>query len=107
MSVYVQIYDNDGAFTIYQITEFVAVNGENSNLESIMNRLLARDPRFSSNQILNEGSYLGSINEIQSLTSLLNEQSLKDTLALMSTPIFPKKYGVPQDYSYIKPVKGR
>ena len=85
MSVYAQIYDSDGAFTIYEFPERVKVIPDiMSNLTTIVQSLIAKDPTFPTNIVLNEGSFLTSFQEIQRITGLLNEQSLSDQYGLVN-----------------------
>jgi len=109
MSVYVQVYDNDGAFTIYKIEENVTVVPDFSNFQVTINNLIARSPSFSINKILNEGSFLTSLQEIQAISSLLNEQSLLDKLGLLrqdnsESSYFPQVYGPLCNYGGVNAV---
>ena len=102
VNVYVQIYDNDGAFTVFNIPESLMIYPNETNLEIIMNNLISEDPSLQTNIILNEGSLVASIQEIQRISSLLNYQSLSDKLGLILTedaPIFPQSYGPQSNYS--------
>ena len=81
-----------------------------TNLLKMMNDLISANPYFSTNVILNQGSFLSSIEEIQRISSLLNEQSLSDKLALSllnesSKVFFPDIYGPLSTYSGVIPVK--
>jgi hypothetical protein len=76
----------------------VTVVPDFSNFQATMNNLIARSPSFSINKILNEGSFLTSLQEIQAISSLLNEQSLSDKLGLLTQDnsaisYFPQVYG--------------
>ena len=51
-------------------------------LENVIEKIISGDPYFSSNIILNEGAFVQSIQELQSISSLLNEQSLSDKAGL-------------------------
>jgi hypothetical protein len=107
LKVYAQIYDNDKAFAIYEIPQSITVLPDYSNLETTIDKLVSKNPLFSTNIILNEGSCLLSIQEIQRITSLLNEQSLSDKLGLIlngNAPIFPQTYGPLLNYSGVIPV---
>jgi len=107
MNIYVQVYDNNGAFTIYEITTPVQVIPDLTNLETTMSKLISADPYFSTNVILNQGSYLKSIQIIQTLSSLLNAQSYSDKLGLLlnkTTIAFPKIYGPMANYSGVNAV---
>ena len=52
-------------------------------LENVIEKIISGDPYFSSNIILNEGAFVQSIQELQSISSLLNEQSLSDKVGLL------------------------
>jgi len=107
MNLYVQVYDNDGAFTIYEIPQSITVYPHETNLTSLMNDLITENPSFDSNIILYEGSFKESIQEIQRISSLLNYQSLSNKLGLImkgDAPIFPQTYGPLWNYSGVIPV---
>jgi hypothetical protein len=107
MNLYVQVYDNDGAFTIYEIPHCITVYPHESNLTSLMNDLITENPSFDSNIILYAGSFKESIQEIQRISSLLNDDSISDKLGLIlkgDAPIFPQTYGPLWNYSGVKPV---
>jgi hypothetical protein len=107
LNLYVQVYDNDGAFTIYEIPQSIIVNSHETNLTSLMSDLITENPSFESNINLYEGSFLKSIQEIQRISSLLNDQSLSDKLGLIlkgDAPIFPQTYGPLWNYSGVMPV---
>ena len=102
MNVYIQVIDRDGAFTTFKIEQPVTVMPDVANLQSVITRLISEDPFFISNIILNEGSYLGSIQELQSICALLNQQSLADKVGLITNktaPIFPSIGGPLSNYS--------
>jgi hypothetical protein len=108
LKVYAQIYDNDKAFAIYEIPQLITVLPNFSNLQTTIDQLISKDSLFSTNIILNEGSYLLSIQEIQRISSSLNEQSLSDKLGLIlngNPPIFPQTFGPLSTYSGVSPVK--
>jgi hypothetical protein len=108
LKVYAQIYDDDKAFAIYEIPQSITVLPDYSNLQTTIDQLISKNPLFSTNIILNEGSCLLSIQEIQRITSLLNEQSLSDKLGLIlngNAPIFPQTFGPLSNYSGVIPVK--
>jgi hypothetical protein len=108
LKVYVQIYDDDKAFAIYEIPQPVTVLPDFTNLQTTIDQLFSKDSLFSTNKILNEGSYLLSVQEIQRISSLLNEQSLSDKLGLImygNAPIFPQTFGPLSNYSGVIPVK--
>jgi hypothetical protein len=107
MNLYVQVYDNDGAFKIYEIPQTITINPHGTNLTSLMNDLLTQDPSLDTNIILNEGSFIKSIQEMQRISSLLNYQSLSDKLGLIlkgDAPMFPQTYGPLWNYSSVIPV---
>ena len=107
MKIYAQIYDNDTSFTVYEIPQKVTVVPEFSLLEEIMNKLIIRDTTFWTNIILNEGSNMPSLEVIQTISSLLNEQSLKDKQTMVlngSGPIFPQIFGPFSNYAGVSPV---
>jgi hypothetical protein len=107
MNLYVQVSDNDGAFTIYEIPETITVYPHKTNLTSIMHDLLTENPLADTNIILNEGSFIKSIQEIQRISCLLNDQSLSDKLGLILkgyAPIFPQTYSPLWNYSGVIPV---
>ena len=106
-SITVQVYDNDGAFTTYKMNGPIIVFPDMSNIFTITNDLISGNPRSSTNIILNQGSYLSSLEVIQGISSLLNDQSLSDKLGLMSnksTIFFPRIYGPLSAYSGVTPV---
>ena len=110
MNLFVQVYDNDGAFVIYKIPQPVTVRPDLTNLKTIVESLVLPDLNFEANIILNQGSYLASIQVIQSISSLLNEQSLSDKLGLIlqnnsSSFIFPQIYGPLANYTGVHPNK--
>ena len=66
-----------------------------------MDKLISTDPYFSINIVLNQGSFLESIQIIQKISSLLNTQSYADKLAIIfneSSIAFPQIYGPMGDY---------
>ena len=79
-------------------------------LLTVMNDLITANPYFSTNVILNQGNYLSSLGEILRISSLINEQSLSDKLALTllnesSKVFFPDTYGPLSSYSGVNSVK--
>jgi hypothetical protein len=107
MNLYIQVYDNDGAFTIFNIPHYIIVNSHETNLTSLMIDLITDNPLSDTNIILYEGSFKESIQEIQRISSLLNDQSLSDKLGLIlkgDAPIFPQTYGPLWNYSGVMPV---
>jgi len=108
MNIYAQIYDNDTAFTVFLISQQVTVLPDFTDLDKTINQLIMQNSQFSTIVILNEGSYLLSIQEIQRISSLLNEQSLSDKKGLIlngNAPIFPQTFGPLFNYSGVIPVK--
>ena len=119
MSVYVQVYDDDGAYTTFNIADKVTVRPDENDLtqlNTIMDKLVFGNVDFESNKILNEGSFLMRISELQRLSSLLNIQSLADKLGVINLikanqdksithVIFPQTYGPLADYQGVIPVK--
>ena len=102
MNVYIQVIDEEGAFSTFKIEQPVTVIPDVTNLKSMIQKIINEDPYFISNIILNEGSYLGSIQELQSICALLNEQSLSDKLGLILkkiAPVFPHRSGPLSNYS--------
>ena len=85
----------------------MTVTPDLTNLETIMDKLVLADPFFSTNIILNQGSYLNSIQIIQKISSLLNVQSYSDKLGLLmnkSSFPFPQTYGPMANYSGVNAV---
>lgn len=95
------MYDDNDAFTLYNIESQITVWPDHSNLTNldyIMEKLISRDSQFETNKILNEGSYLLSLQEIQTISSLMNDQSLSDKYGLvlnnqLNPPFFPQTFG--------------
>ena len=83
MNIYIQVYDSNNAFTIFQIAQTVTVIPDVTYLDAAIQKTTASDPYFASNVILHEGSFLSSLQELQKLASLLNERSLSDKLGLI------------------------
>lgn len=107
MNLYVQVYDNDGAFTVFDLPNSIIVYPVENNFTATINKLISEDSNFQTNIILNEGSFLASIQEIQRISSLLNYQSLSDKLGLVlnrNAPTFPQLYGPLSNYSGVKAV---
>ena len=91
------------------VEENVTVVPDFSNFQATMNNLIARSPSFAVNKILNEGSFLASLQEIQAISSLLNEQSLSDKLGLLrqdylASSYFPQVYGPLCNYGGVNAV---
>lgn len=83
MSIYAQVYDTNDAFTIYQISNEITVLPDISNLNTLMEQIINSDTSFLSNLILYEGNYVTSIQELQRISSLLNELSMSDKYGLI------------------------
>ena len=84
MNIYIQAYDTDGAFTVFHVNHTVRVVPDVANLDTIIAKVIDGDPYFSSNVILHEGSFVASIQELQSVTALLNKRSLSDKMGLIA-----------------------
>jgi hypothetical protein len=108
-TIYVQIYDNDEAFAVYEIQNPITILADRNNFTNTLSKLISHDPLFETNRILNEGSYLSSLQEIQTISSLLNDQSLADKFGLISSlknkSLFPQTFGSLFKYSSIKTVR--
>ena len=83
MRIFIQIYDNDGAFTIYQINNSIIVKPDVSNLATLINQLISMDKNANINAILSQGSTLLTIQQIIGVSALLNEESLSDKFGLI------------------------
>jgi hypothetical protein len=112
MNIYAQIYDDNGAFRVYQIPDTIIVEPDFTFLSEIEQGLVSKNSSFETNKILNGGSYLPSLQVIQVISSLLNEQSLKDMKGLIESlknrnilPTFPQIYGPLYNYDGVLPVK--
>jgi hypothetical protein len=107
--IYIQIYDNDEAFAVYEIQNPITIQADRNNFTNTLSKLISRDPLFETNRILNEASYLPSLQEIQTISSLLNDQSLADKFGLISslknTSLFPQTFGPLFKYSTIRTVR--
>ena len=107
MNIYAQIYDNDGAYAIYDLPQPNTAIPDESNIASVMDNLYSQEPTFETNLILNQGSVLASAQEIQIISSILNIQSLSNKLALVlakDSPIYTQKFGPMSNYSGLVPV---
>ena len=104
--IYVQVYDNDGAFTTYEIPVSITVNPDLTDIETVMEKLISFEPYFSTNILLSQGSYLESIQIIQKISSLLNIQSNSEKFALFlnNSILFPQIYGPMENYTGVSPV---
>jgi hypothetical protein len=107
--IYVQIYDNDEAFAFYEILNSITIFADRNNYTNTLSKLIEHDPLFETNRILNEGSYLPSLQEIQTISSLLNDHSLADKFGLISslknTSLFPQTFGPLFKSSLIRTVR--
>ena len=70
MKIYVQIYDNDGAFTTYELPQFITVSPDTKNLSTTITNLIRKEPTDKLNIILSEGFLIESTQEIQRISSL-------------------------------------
>jgi hypothetical protein len=111
LNIYAQIYDVNGAFRVYQIPDTIIVQPDLTSLSQIVDGLISKNPSYETNKILNGGSYLSSLQEIQVISSLLNEQSLNDMKGLIESlnnrnipPTFPQIYGPLYNYDGVLPV---
>ena len=107
MNLFIQVYDNEGAFTIYNLPESITVFPNDANFTVTIDKLITRDSKFETNVILSEGSFISSVQEIQTISSILNAQSLSDKFGLIlagSGESFPKIFGPMSNYSGVKPV---
>jgi hypothetical protein len=107
ISLYVQIYDNDGAYTVFHIPQSVVIYQDETDLILNMNKLISIDPKFESNIVLNGGSFMGNFHEIQMISSLLNNPSLSDKMGLIMTGmqlLIPQVYGPLANFSGVIPV---
>ena len=80
-----------------------------ANLETVIGKLTLPDLNYDSNVILNEGAYLQSLQVIQGISSLLNQQSLSDKYGLIMKDnskayLFPNTFGPLSYFSGVKPV---
>ncbi len=108
LNIYAQIFDNDGAYAIYELNNFITVTPDLSNLSLTIDSIISRDPFFLSNQVLSQGSFLSSLQEFQKLASVINQQSLEDKVGLImndSFTIFPKTYGPLANYAGVLSVR--
>ena len=94
MKVFARICDDENAFSTFEIPIKIIVTPDLTMIGNIVNKLLYKDTSFLTNKILIEGSNLPSIQEIQIVSSLLNEQSWQDKQALKLVGfVFPQIYG--------------
>jgi hypothetical protein len=108
MKIYIQIYDNDGAFTTYDLPQFITVSPDTRNLPTTITNLIRKEPTDKLNIILNEGFLIESTQEIQRISSLLNAQSLSDKFGLIlskNAPLYPQVYGPLMNFSGVIEVK--
>jgi hypothetical protein len=106
IQIHIQIYDNDVAFTTFEIEQPIIVMPDLIDLQLIKEKLILADTTFIDNIILNEGDYLNSIQVLQSISSLINDESLSDKLSLTlnETIKFPELYGPLSNYAGVSPV---
>ena len=106
MYVYAQVYDENGAFTVFSIDEPVIVVPDYNDV--IVDRVKLTIESYTLDSLTN----LERIAEIQRISSLLNLQSLEDKLGIMGQSkksqnnkiIFPNVYGPLSEYAGITPV---
>jgi hypothetical protein len=107
LNLFIHVYDNEGAFIVYDLPESITVYPNEDNFTVTIDRLITKDSKFETNVILSEGSFVSSVQEIQRISSILNAQSLSDKLGLIlagSGQNFPKISGPLSNYSGVKPV---
>ena len=107
MRIYIQVYDDEEAFAVYEIPHAVSVEPDLTDLNVTIEKLVLDDPFFATNIILHEGSYLRVIQEIHVISSLLNIHSLSDKLGFIRTGknyVFPQTYGPLSNYSGVQAV---
>jgi len=113
MNIYVQIYGSNEVYTVYDLNDTIKVIPDiTTDLNFVEQRLISSDSSFLTNILLHEDSSrnLESLQEIQIITGLLNQQSLSDQLGLMkfnnkSDLTFPPIYGPLANYEGVLPVK--
>jgi hypothetical protein len=106
MYVYAQVYDENGAFTVFSIDEPVIVVPDFNDV--IVDRVKLTIESHTLDGVTN----LERIAEIQRISSLLNLQSLEDKVGIMGQSkksqnnkiIFPNVYGPLFEYAGITPV---
>jgi hypothetical protein len=106
MYVYAQVYDENGAFTVFSIDEPVIVVPDYNDV--IVDRVKLTIESYT----LDSEQSFERIAEIQRISSLLNLQSLEDKLGIMGQSkksqnnkiLFPIVYGPLSEYSGIMPV---
>ena len=108
MRLFVQVYDDDGAFVIYEISQSIIVRPNLTDLDTTIQKLILPDLNFDTNVVLNQGSYLPCVQIIQIISSLINEQSLSDKLGLIlkdnsSSYLFPQTYGAIENFTGVNP----
>jgi len=72
-----------------------------------MDKLISGDPYFSTNILLNQGSYLDTIQIIQTISSLLNAQSYSDKLGIILNNCsisFPRIFGPMSNFTGVNAV---
>ena len=108
MRLFVQVYDDDGAFAIYEISQSIIVRPNLTDLDTTIQKLILPDLNFDTNVVLNQGSYLPCVQIIQIISSLINEQSLSDKLGLIlkdnsSFYLFPQTFGPTENFTGVNP----
>jgi hypothetical protein len=107
MNIYVQVYDNDGAFSVFEIVSPIKVLPDLTNIDIDMEKLILNDPYYSKNIVLNQGSYLSSIQIIQTISSLLNTHSYSDKLAIIlnkTSIAYPQIFGPMENFTDVTAV---
>jgi hypothetical protein len=94
MTIFARICDDENAFSTFEIPIKIIVTPDFTMIGNIVNNLLKKDTSFLTNKILFEGSNFPSMQEMQKVSSLLNEQSWQDKQALKLVGfVFPQIYG--------------
>jgi hypothetical protein len=80
-----------------------------SNLQLIKESLILGETTFSYNKILNQGDFMSILQILQTISSLMNEQSLSDKFGLISGNFtqakFPQINGPLEKYAGVIPVR--
>jgi hypothetical protein len=113
MKIYVQIYGSNEVYTVYDLNDTIKVIPDiTKNLNFVEERLISSDSMFITNILLNEDSSrsLISMQEIQIISGLLNQQSLSNQFGLIKFNnktylTFPSIYGPLAYYEGVFPVK--
>jgi hypothetical protein len=80
ISLYVEIFDNDDAYTIYNISTVVQVSSDQQSKQSVQD--LVKDTFSPLRRLLFGGDTLATIQKLLSLSSTLNNESLSDKSAI-------------------------